>query len=159
MTMKNAAITISRYSGSESGIRITITDEDSRLQLMEIDLTPEAFGNAVTGLGHVKGVVNEFISEVGFSRLGLVSCNRTITMPRPDSHTKEVVKKAARDHCHHLFSRLPVGIFGDGTDSQQGVHGVHRYVIRWWVPPVYEDGVLVDEVGKAVDAIIQENQS
>jgi len=46
-------ISISRYSGSSSGISIELSDTDSGVRVVRIDLTPEQFGNAVSGLGYV----------------------------------------------------------------------------------------------------------
>lgn len=46
-------ISISRWSSNRepySGISITIEDESSGTTVLDLDMTPEAFGNAVTGL-------------------------------------------------------------------------------------------------------------
>ena len=53
--MIKAAITICRsYGSGEDEIRISIEDNDSLVQFIEIRMTPEQFGNAITGLSHIK---------------------------------------------------------------------------------------------------------
>jgi hypothetical protein len=42
-------ISISRFTGFTSGISIEVQDDSSRVQVFRVELTPEAYGNAVSG--------------------------------------------------------------------------------------------------------------
>lgn len=58
MSKLPANITISRYRSNgepSEGITITIGDERSRAQIVEVRMTVEEFGRAITGLGRAKG--------------------------------------------------------------------------------------------------------
>lgn len=50
-------ISVSRFSTNKEpyhGISIEITDESSGTLVVEVTMTPEQFGNAISGLGHVE---------------------------------------------------------------------------------------------------------
>lgn len=47
-------VSISRYSGGKKGhgISIELQDDSSHVKVFRLEMTPEAFGNAVTGFGY-----------------------------------------------------------------------------------------------------------
>lgn len=53
MKTYNGKISIERFSGSESGVSIQLEDESSSTSVVNIVLTPEQFGEALSGLSGV----------------------------------------------------------------------------------------------------------
>jgi len=50
--LSEGSITISRYSGEESGISIAIGDRTSGIEFLRLEMSFEAFGEAITSLSH-----------------------------------------------------------------------------------------------------------
>ena len=74
------SLTISRVTGGREPeeIRIRITDESSRVQFVEMKMTPENFARCITGLGYVEGDFEvrdlHLVGSIGENKEELVRC-------------------------------------------------------------------------------------
>lgn len=87
----NGKISITRFQGDESGIAIEVQDCLSRIQVIRIKLTPEQFGNAVSGLSYQDCDFNLGSVEL----VGMKIEHKTELVPFSGYHATLESKKAA----------------------------------------------------------------
>lgn len=86
---------IHKYTSScgEGGVKIILIDESSRTQCVEIDISLEAFAQALFGLSH-----QECMFELWTEVVGKKHENKTEIVPfKCDSYDKKVREKAAKE--------------------------------------------------------------
>lgn len=124
----SAAVTISRVTGDEVRIRISIRDNASRQEFVEVYLNPADFAMAVTGLAMVdaKG------SVCGLDHVGRFKETKSATLKAP-SYNREEATAYVEAHGgeegwfvdSYLGSRGSLVVKTDGTYAH---YSLYRYV-------------------------------
>lgn len=131
MTTINASITISR--NSRDTIRIRVKDDASRIQFIDVKMTPHDFAMAITGLSEIEVQADVHgLEHVGKTR---VTEPRTAVCPL-NTYDKDALRQWLKDNCQE-----PGWMLDDYIDSQGSVtwgkdNATIRYrVYRYEAPP------------------------
>lgn len=119
-------ISVSRsYTRDGTSISIRITDANSRLIIFDGSMTPEDFGNAVTGLSDQDidfSLYNsENIGKLMETKIVLMDCNG-----RSDPRAETICDQAEAENPGWKADSNPFG-------SQQPIRGKVKVILRRWV--------------------------
>jgi len=126
-----AKITISRpsFGDGKEAICIRVTDSNSRVRILEVEVGYAEFAQIITGLGEVECDISSLVSEADHAKLGKTKEVLSVYCERDwDKYVqKELVLKDFAD------KYLPDGweIWDDGLSSQQH-YNQHKYIIARW---------------------------
>lgn len=129
-----AKITIGRTQSShdnEEPIRISIIDESSGVNVMELSMSLSEFAECITGLGRTEATISHLVDAQGFSRIGKTLRVDTVFCPKVKSHDKEDQRTAIFSDYFENYRSQGWFIKSDGTTSQQNATQ-HAYIIARW---------------------------
>lgn len=134
--MDNTAnVTISRIQSSHepNSFRISIGDESSGLNIVEVSMSHEQFANALTGIAHSKANYARKPKQSMIDNIGKKKETRSFNIAKHDIYDKDELKRYVIEQVNES-GELKDGwmIWDDGTRSQQPtlMHKVilYRYV-------------------------------
>jgi len=123
--------TLSRATGGESFIHLTVEDASNHNRLIEIHISPENFALMLTGLAGTNCDIITIADKEAIEALGKKLITKRVTCKRcygvvsfTHKDQRDIVKS------HFQFNYAPKGwkLFSDGTNSQQRGEK-HEYII------------------------------
>jgi len=129
----SAKVTISNRRGHDSGsvIAITITDDSSGLQIVEVEMSPENFVECLTGLAYAPATFLSLIDKKIYENVGRKRETKTIFVDKPslyadaESRKKEVLKSV--EGSGELRDGWMLHSDGIGTQQPTDRHAVVLY--------------------------------
>ena len=134
---KNAQVSISR--NNHNMVTIRIEDEDSRNQVVAVEMDLESYGKLLTGLAHVPAQVTHSIHPDDAWKLGKKKITERVEVDTNGVYRKDEIKEMVRqDHALRGLYEDDWFIYSDGTTTQQRGN-LHQYIIAKYVDPEPEE--------------------
>lgn len=126
--MSETTVNVSISRSNQGDISIRIGDEASRLQIVEVSMTPEMFGDCVTGLSFCKGNLRQVIDGENVQYIGSERRIKHVGCDHVKTFNKEDQRKAVHDHFNEKFGNTHWKLHSDGMSTKQP-GDFHRYSI------------------------------
>lgn len=135
-----ARVSINQFSGSRSGISISIKDDMSGLLICELEMDFEQFGRCVSGAGDKIAHIRNIIKPADVRNVGKQREWEYASIKLPDGYTSisrfrpqdiELLNKLIIETliARNLTERNPWKLSDSGLSSQQNTTGVHKITI------------------------------
>lgn len=122
------SVTLTR--SSDNLCNLILEDSHSGDKIIQAEFSLEELALLITGLSGVKGVA-EFNQDCN------IACKRetkTVSIEVDSYLDKRILESMIENDFHSKYAKEGYVLQGNGLNSQQNTRGVHRYVIKKYVP-------------------------
>ena len=135
-----ARVSINQFTGSRSGMMLSVKDDESGLIICEVEMDFEQFGRCVSGSGDKVGEIRTLIKPEHLQNVGKTREWKYVSIKLPEGVTSisrysskesELLNKLISETliARNLTEHNPWKLSDSGLSSQQHTPGVHKITI------------------------------